>query len=608
MPRPSPDPHTPGDHADELIALTAPYSHFHSPEGQAFLSIPVGSSHQVVAAHSQPFRDHLVNRFRDAFHREPRPRKLNQALQAIASYSFRPPTVLYPTTRPVFLRAGYAASPAPDSGAAPASAPALALDLANDDAQTVEIRPNSWTVAANRDACFIQARTQSPLPIPTPANSPDSPASAPPDFEPLARFLRLHPAAPAFHRCLAWLLAAMRPSGPYPILVLRGLAGSGKSTAARALKSLLDPALAPLLPAPSSRRQLFKDAERHWILAFDHVGRIPNQVSDALCTLSSGIAHAVREPESRRAPAVYNLQRPLILVSTTRLKLNADLAARALFVDLDPVQPLSSSASDSAPDFEPLRAPLLAALCTAAARALVDSAPTAPARDWFRASSLASDAELETAFHPVPSPLAQSLASAAPFTGAATDLVKVIHWEGSPRHLSQEVAALTDPRLTIRFFHLRGERKIEISLSAPPNSQLDENKPDPAPPARPPQTSHYPVRHPRTSLSVEPSRALNPNVQPQNALDPAPHPETVYPVEPSRAPAASISPNTPQTLPPGPRSPVPKPQPPAAPCLRPPHSPENSPAVRKIPPKTVYSNRRMSLKEEGSEQPRGLLS
>jgi Cdc6-like AAA superfamily ATPase len=37
------------------------------------------------------------------------------------------------------------------------------------------------------------------------------------------------PTRDAWLRCLAWLLAALRPSGPFPILILQGPPGSGKT-------------------------------------------------------------------------------------------------------------------------------------------------------------------------------------------------------------------------------------------------------------------------------------------------------------------------------------------------------------------------------------------
>ena len=56
--------------------------------------------------------------------------------------------------------------------------------------------------------------------------------------------------------------AALRPRGPYPILCLHGTQGSGKSTTARRLRSLIDPNAAPLRGLPRSADDIIQMARR----------------------------------------------------------------------------------------------------------------------------------------------------------------------------------------------------------------------------------------------------------------------------------------------------------------------------------------------------------
>lgn len=56
----------------------------------------------------------------------------------------------------------------------------------------------------------------------------------------------------------------MRANGPYPILVLQGEAGSGKSQAARMLKALLDPAPVAFQPLPGNPNTLLRQASQTW--------------------------------------------------------------------------------------------------------------------------------------------------------------------------------------------------------------------------------------------------------------------------------------------------------------------------------------------------------
>ena len=45
---------------------------------------------------------------------------------------------------------------------------------------------------------------------------------------------------PSWEIVVDWLLDAMRPAGPHPVLILQGPTGSGKSCAARLLASILE--------------------------------------------------------------------------------------------------------------------------------------------------------------------------------------------------------------------------------------------------------------------------------------------------------------------------------------------------------------------------------
>jgi hypothetical protein len=50
---------------------------------------------------------------------------------------------------------------------------------------------------------------------------------------------------------VSWLVATLRPSGPYPVLVIYGEQGSAKSSLVRVLRALVDPNTAALRTTPS---------------------------------------------------------------------------------------------------------------------------------------------------------------------------------------------------------------------------------------------------------------------------------------------------------------------------------------------------------------------
>ena len=140
----------------------------------------------------------------------------------------------------------------------------------------------AWEISAegvdiSDEFLFFQGRGELPLSRPHPEPSPSALA----DF---ARLLRLASDSD-WRRCLLWLLAAFRPHGPYPILILQGPPGCGKSHAARLLRSCIDPNRTPTLPLPSSAKKLRDLAYESWVLAFDHITRFPRRVGESLARL-----------------------------------------------------------------------------------------------------------------------------------------------------------------------------------------------------------------------------------------------------------------------------------------------------------------------------------
>jgi hypothetical protein len=136
---------------------------------------------------------------------------------------------------------------------------------------------------------------------------------------------------------VSWLVAALNPSGPYPILILQGEQGTGKSTVARVLRSLVDPSTAALRAVPREERDLMIAANNSWVISLDNLSGIPQWLSDALCRLSTGGGFATRELHSDNDEILFDATRPIILNGIDDIAGNADLADRALIVMLPQV-------------------------------------------------------------------------------------------------------------------------------------------------------------------------------------------------------------------------------------------------------------------------------
>ena len=142
----------------------------------------------------------------------------------------------------------------------------LYLDLGGEDWSAVEVASDGWRVISNPPVHFVRPRGMLPLPTPERGGSID-------DLRP---FLNLA-SEDDFVLVVAWLLASLRPNGPFPLLALAGSAGRRqehvRQAAARACRSeRFAPAQrAPRRTRPVHQRQQFGPAGDRQ--PFEHPGR-----------------------------------------------------------------------------------------------------------------------------------------------------------------------------------------------------------------------------------------------------------------------------------------------------------------------------------------------
>jgi hypothetical protein len=136
---------------------------------------------------------------------------------------------------------------------------------------------------------------------------------------------------------LGWLVAALRPRGPYPVLVVHGEQGTAKSTLVRILRTLVDPNKADLRAEPHDTRDLAIAASNGWVVALDNISSIRQWLSDALCRLSTGGGFATREMYTDREETIFDAQRPVILTGIEEVATRGDLLDRCVSIELDPI-------------------------------------------------------------------------------------------------------------------------------------------------------------------------------------------------------------------------------------------------------------------------------
>jgi hypothetical protein len=138
----------------------------------------------------------------------------------------------------------------------------------------------------------------------------------------------------------AFLVSALRPALPCPILVAKGEQGSGKSTACRVISSLIDPRTSALRGAPREVRDLVAAARNSWLVCFDNLSHLPQDLADAACRLATGGGFGGRELYSDYDEAVFDATRPLVFNAIPDLgATRPDFLDRSLIIDFHDTSP-----------------------------------------------------------------------------------------------------------------------------------------------------------------------------------------------------------------------------------------------------------------------------
>ena len=197
------------------------------------------------------------------------------------------------------------------------------IDLCNDTWEVVEITSTGWKVLQVAPVRFRRSKGMQPLPHPAQGG-------------PITRLRSLINVGEDKNwiLLLSWLVAACRPQGPYPVLILQGEQGSAKSTTAKLLRKVIDPAAAPLRTPPRDERDLLIAANNSWVISYDNLSSIPHWLSDGLCRLATGGGFSTRELYTDTDEVILDVTRPVILNGIDHLAERPDLADRAIILNL----------------------------------------------------------------------------------------------------------------------------------------------------------------------------------------------------------------------------------------------------------------------------------
>lgn len=253
----------------------------------------------------------------------------------------------------------------------------IVLDLGSLDGAAVVIRSGSWEVVERSPVIFRRTALTSPLPVPERGGFLD-------DLRGL-----LNVTDESWPLIRGWLVAAVVPDVPHPVLMLGGEQGTGKSSAARLLVGLFDPSPAPLRSQPKDPEAWAMAAAGCWGVVIDNVSGITEWFSDALCKAVTGDGWIRRTLYTDRGLSVLSFRRVVVLTSIDAGALRGDLAERLLVADLERIDPSQRlTEAELHARYEAARPRLLGSLLDLVA-AVLDALPRVTTRELPRMADFA---------------------------------------------------------------------------------------------------------------------------------------------------------------------------------------------------------------------------
>ena len=203
---------------------------------------------------------------------------------------------------------------------------AVYIDLANSRNEAVEIDSNGWRLSSNSSIKFVKYPGIKPLPTPFMIKNGDA-----------ARLFRFINSPDPVNQLLilAFLTSLPRVGEEHPILNLIGSTGSGKTTAAKMIKMLVDPATPLITNCKLVDNEMAAVLSQTPIPAFDNISNLSQQQSDMFCRIITGTDYSARSLYTNFGTSSVSFQCPIILTALRPVSQKADFISRSIYVNLN---------------------------------------------------------------------------------------------------------------------------------------------------------------------------------------------------------------------------------------------------------------------------------
>jgi hypothetical protein len=326
-----------------LIEIASQHTLFHCPQKDAYIEISDQGITKILPLRTKDFRELLGHEFFKLTGKGANTTAISDALntlEAIAKHKGE--------EHPVYLRLANLGDK-------------IYIDLGCKKWRAIEITRAGWTIVNKAPVKFYRRRGMIALPDPAKAGR----------IEQLRPFINVETAD--FKLVVAWLLAVLGGVKPYPILILQGEQGTGKSTTCRILRLLTDPSTVPLRAPPKNIQDLLVSASNNHVVVLDNLSGLSPEISDCLCRLSTGGGIDPRSLYTDNEQFLVDIQRPIMVNGIDDIASRPDLSERSIHLELPVIN--GNKRYDEKTfyaDFNKVKAEILGALLTGLVSALAN--------------------------------------------------------------------------------------------------------------------------------------------------------------------------------------------------------------------------------------------
>lgn len=294
----------------ELLQKVSQVEFFHDQHGNPFVWVPTigGTSYfECLPLHSKAFRARLVQ-LAESYSTRPTPAAvINNAIKAGELLAFKvKPRKLANRHRSVDGQ--------------------IAIDLGDLEWRMIDITGDGWKLCKQTEAMFFRPQHMKPLPEPIGGGDP---------FEFFDFMSVEHDDDKLLVLC--WLVSALCPDVPSPILNLTGIQGSAKTTKSKRLRDLTDPSVTPVL-GDLEMSNLFLTFQHHAVPSFENVSKFDRRTADMFCRAVTGNGVERRKLFTNSDQVLYSFRRPIIINGIDTPSTRPDFLDRCIVINCERIK------------------------------------------------------------------------------------------------------------------------------------------------------------------------------------------------------------------------------------------------------------------------------